>query len=61
MEAILTYRNLGQKALEKKVRIQRILEVKAKNDIVNAKFEKDHTKVLNSAKADMEKEFSALR
>ncbi len=61
METILTYRDLGQAALERGVRIQKILEVKAKNEIVNAKFEKDYEKVLSGAVKKMKKEFAALK
>jgi len=60
MKSILKYRDLGQEALSKNIRIQKILEVKAKNEIGNSKFDKDYMKILNDAENNMQKEFSAL-
>jgi len=60
MKSILMYRDLGQEALAKGTRVQKILEVKSKNSIVNAKFEKDYEKILDDAEKSMQKEFSAL-
>jgi len=61
METILAYRALGQAALDRGVRIQKILEVRSKNGIVNAKFEKDYEKVLSDVEKKMKKEFAALQ
>ncbi|MBR9699540.1 V-type ATP synthase subunit A [Candidatus Woesearchaeota archaeon] len=60
MKTILKYRDLGQEALGKGMRIQKILEVKSKNEIVNSKFDKDYQKILTDAEKSMTKEFAAL-
>ncbi|MFH1683068.1 MAG: V-type ATP synthase subunit A, partial [Candidatus Woesearchaeota archaeon] len=60
MRSILKFRDLGQNALRKNIRIQKIIETKAKNEIVNSKFDKDYEKILSNAEKGMEKEFAAL-
>ena len=60
MKSILLYRDLGQEALQKGTRIQKILEVKAKNEIVNSKFEKNYEKLLDSVEKALQQEFAAL-
>jgi len=60
MKTILYYRDLGMEALEKGVRIQKIVSVESKNDIVNSKFDKDYKKILSDAEKAMKKEFATL-
>ena len=60
MKSILLYRDLGKDALGKGTRIQKILEIKSRNDIVLAKFDKDYDKILDSAENNMQKEFASL-
>ncbi|MDO8480491.1 MAG: V-type ATP synthase subunit A [Nanoarchaeota archaeon] len=60
MKTILMYRDLGQDALGKGMRIQKILEVKAKNEIVNSKFEKNYDALLDAVEKNLQQEFAAL-
>ncbi|MBS3136655.1 V-type ATP synthase subunit A [Candidatus Woesearchaeota archaeon] len=60
MKSILKYRELAEKALSSGIRIQKIIEVKSKNEISNAKYEKDYAKILKDTEAKMEKEFAGL-
>ena len=60
MQTILMYRDLGLEALSKGVRIQKIIEIKAKNEIVNSKFDKDYEKILKGAESKMQSEFAGL-
>lgn len=60
MRTILDFHELGNKALGNGVRVQKILETKAKNTIVNAKFEKDYEKILLGVKREMEEEFTQM-
>ncbi|MDO8641824.1 MAG: V-type ATP synthase subunit A, partial [Nitrosarchaeum sp.] len=60
MKTILTYYLQAQVALEKGVRVQKILDIKSKTEIGNAKFNKDFEEVLNGAQKKMEAEIRAL-
>ena len=60
MSTILLYRKLGEESLGKGIRVQKILETKAKNGIANSKYEKDYAKILKDTEAKMEKEFAGL-
>lgn len=62
MKLILYFGNMANSALDNGVKITKILsEVKSRNAIPNAKFEKDYQKVFDTAKADMDKEFAKLK
>ncbi len=61
MQTILRFGELGEQALGRGVRIQAVLEGKAKNEIVNSKFDREYEKVLSGAEKAMEKEFAAMR
>ena len=60
LKTILHYADLSYAALDNGVKAQTILEVKSKNKIGDAKFDKDYVKVLASASKDMDKEFDKL-
>jgi len=60
MKIILQYGKLAQDALAKGARVQKILELKAKNRIGEAKFEKDYVKLLLDVQKEMEREFSSV-
>lgn len=60
MKSILTYKTLGEESLAKGIRIERILQVKAKNDIGLSKFEKDYETTLSNAEKKMQSEFASL-
>ncbi len=60
MKTILTYYQQAQTALEHGVRVQKILDIKSKTEIGNAKFNKDFEGILNGAQKKMEAEIRAL-
>ena len=61
MKTIKHYYMLAQNALEQGVRIKSLLEMKAKDRISEAKFDKDYKKVLESVQKDMDGEFNKLK
>lgn len=60
MKTILAYKEFGELALAKGGRIQKIMGLKSKNQIGDARFDKDYEKVLDAAEKNMRQEFSAL-
>ena len=60
LKTILHYADLSYAALDNGIRAATILEVKSKNKIGDAKFDKDYEKVLASATKEMENEFDKL-
>ena len=60
MKSILKFKELGEQYLSKGVRIQKIIETKSKNEIGNARFDKDYNKVLDNAEKNMQREFAAF-
>ncbi|MBI2135999.1 V-type ATP synthase subunit A [Candidatus Woesearchaeota archaeon] len=60
MKTILQYYQQAQSALEHGVRVQKLLEIKSKTEIGNAKFNKDFEGILNGAQKKMEAEIRAL-
>lgn len=60
MKVILKFYDLASDAMEKGARIQQILNVKSKDEIGNAKFEKDYVKLLSNVEKKMEKEIDAI-
>ncbi|MBS3137126.1 V-type ATP synthase subunit A [Candidatus Woesearchaeota archaeon] len=61
IKIVLKYSELANKALERGFKVAEILKLKAKDGIAEAKFNKDHKKMLNDIKKEMEKEFSNLK
>jgi len=61
MKIMLHYSKLAGTALESGARIQKLLEIKSKDKIVNAKFEKDYKTLLAGIQKEMDDEFSSLR
>jgi V/A-type H+-transporting ATPase subunit A len=61
MEVILKYRDLGQQALSDGIRVAKVLEVRAKNGIAEARYQEDYQKVLDEVHTALEAEFAALR
>jgi V/A-type H+/Na+-transporting ATPase subunit A len=59
MDVILYFRKKAYETLEH-VNVKQILATKAKENISNAKFEKDYKKVLDKVREDMDKEFKTL-
>jgi vacuolar-type H+-ATPase catalytic subunit A/Vma1 len=60
MKAILHYAEKARFALKSGVLVRNLLAVKAKNRIADAKFEKDHEKILSEAEKAMDQEIDAL-
>lgn len=60
IKTVLKYADLAQVALEQSSRIKPLLEVKAKDRIGEAKFEKDYEKLLGEVQKQMEQEFEKL-
>ena len=60
MKTILFFEEIANNALEKGARVQDILAIPSKDEIANAKFEKDYNKLLDNVKVKMEKEISKL-
>jgi len=60
MKTILLFKSLGEEALEKGVRVQKILSIKAKNEIANSKYEKDYETLLKGVEESMKKEFAGV-
>ena len=60
MTTILHFQTLAKAALENGIRAKKILETVAKEEIANAKFEKEYEKLLVSVKNKMDKEFNSL-
>ena len=60
MKTILLYYRLAEEALARNIRIQKILVLKSRNDIVNVKFNKDYDKLLREIEKNMQKEFASL-
>ncbi|HIH42182.1 TPA: V-type ATP synthase subunit A [Candidatus Woesearchaeota archaeon] len=60
MKTILQYYAQAQSALEHGVRVQKILDIKSKVEIGNAKFNKDFEGILNGAQKKIEAEIRAL-
>ena len=60
LKTILHYADISYTALENGIKAVSIIDVKSRNNIGNAKFEKDYEKVLSSAVREMDKEFDRL-
>ncbi len=60
MKTVLHFADIAHSALSAGVPIKSILTTKAKEQISNAKFEKDYNKVLNDVKKAMDDEFKKL-
>ncbi|MBI4439164.1 V-type ATP synthase subunit A [Candidatus Woesearchaeota archaeon] len=59
MKTILKYADLAYASLEAGMRAQKILEIKAKDRIGEAKFEKNYEALLKAIEKEMEREFKA--
>ncbi|MBU0535361.1 MAG: V-type ATP synthase subunit A, partial [Nanoarchaeota archaeon] len=60
MKTILHFSDLASNALGKGARIKDILELKSKDKIADAKFIKDHDKLLNDIQKQMNSEFDKV-
>ncbi len=61
MKTVLHFADIAHAALQNGVSVKQILETKAKEEISNAKFDKDYKKVLDSVKKKMDEEFRNLK
>jgi V/A-type H+-transporting ATPase subunit A len=61
MEIVLKFANLSEAALKRGLRMQQIINTKAKDKIANIKFEKDYQKLSEQVEREMEAEFEKLR
>ena len=61
MKTVLHFDTVAHAALKSGVNIKVILTTKAKEEISNAKFEKDFEKVLGDVKKKMDDEFKKLK
>ncbi len=62
MKLILYFADMSNTALEGGVKVNKILnELKSRNLISNAKFEKDYAKVFKDIRTQMDKEFASLK
>ena len=61
MKIILGWYNSAKAALDSGVEIQKLVEMKSKDRIVNAKFEKDYKTFFKELDAEIRKEFSELK
>jgi len=61
MKTVLYFSDIANAALARGIGIKAILATKSKAKIGNAKFEKDHDKLLDSVKKEIEAEFKSLR
>jgi len=60
MHTILHFSKLANTALDRGVRVQKILETKSKDEVPDSKFEKDYEKLLSGIMKKMNAEFSKL-
>ncbi len=60
IKAVLSYADLAQEALEQGVRVKQLLDVKSKDRIGEAKFVKEHEKLLKEVQKEMETEIEKL-
>ncbi|MFH1275500.1 MAG: V-type ATP synthase subunit A [Candidatus Woesearchaeota archaeon] len=60
IKTILLYADLADTALEQGARVKDILEIKSKDRIGEAKFVKDHDKLLKEVQKELEEEFKKL-
>ncbi|MDP7116429.1 MAG: V-type ATP synthase subunit A [Candidatus Woesearchaeota archaeon] len=60
IKSILQYADMAEAALEKGVRVKHLVDVKSKDRIGEAKFVKDHEKLLKDVQKEMEQEFEKL-
>ncbi|MBI4440509.1 V-type ATP synthase subunit A [Candidatus Woesearchaeota archaeon] len=60
VKTILHFQSLAQGALGRGIRIKQIMATRAKDNIANAKFERDYEKLLSNVVAEMEEEFNKL-
>jgi vacuolar-type H+-ATPase catalytic subunit A/Vma1 len=60
MKTILHYADKARAALKAGVLARSLLTVKAKNRIADAKFEKDHEKILGEAQKAIDQEIDAM-
>ncbi|MBI2545977.1 V-type ATP synthase subunit A [Candidatus Woesearchaeota archaeon] len=61
MKIILLYGTLAQESLARKVPVRDIINIKAKQKIANARFEKGYEELLDSVEQEMRKEFEQLK
>jgi len=61
MKIILLYEDLAGTALEQGAKVTQLLKIESKDRIGEAKFTKDHEKLLKELQEQMEKEFAKLR
>jgi len=60
IKAVLLYADLAQNALEQGVRVKQLLDVRSKDKISEAKFDKNYEKLLGDVTSAMEKEVEHL-
>jgi V/A-type H+-transporting ATPase subunit A len=60
MKIILKFNELASNAMERGARISQILEIKSKDKIGMAKFDKDYRKLFSEVEKEMEKEIEAI-
>ncbi|MCX6817336.1 MAG: V-type ATP synthase subunit A [Candidatus Aenigmarchaeota archaeon] len=60
MKSILHYADKARYALKAGVHVRNLLEIKARNRIADAKFEKNHEKILSDAEQAIDKEIESL-
>jgi V/A-type H+-transporting ATPase subunit A len=61
MKTVLHFGSLAHNTLKRGINVKSILATKAKEEIANAKFEKDYKKVLEGVKSKMDNEFKSLK
>ncbi|MFO8015763.1 MAG: V-type ATP synthase subunit A [Candidatus Woesearchaeota archaeon] len=60
MKTILHFADLAENALDKGARVQDIMGIKSKNKVADAKFTKQHEKLLNEVQKEMDSEFDRI-
>ena len=60
MKSILSYADMADKALEQGARVKTLVDIKSKDRIGEAKFEKDYEKLLSGVQKEMEQEFEKV-
>ncbi|HLD33179.1 MAG TPA: V-type ATP synthase subunit A [Candidatus Nanoarchaeia archaeon] len=60
IKSVLQYADLAQKALEQGVRVKQLLDIKSKDRISEAKFDKNYEKLLGDVSGAVETEIEAL-
>ena len=60
MTTILNYADLAQASLDQGIKIKQLLDIKAKDRIGEAKFDKDYARLLQEVQQQMQEEFDKL-